>query len=230
MVIYNKALKTQITRRLSMALLLASGSFASLFADNRLIVQDFSIAENGNYVVSVKMENDPDVVSLAATVKLPAGLTIVKQYDESVDKDVNFVLNTARTYDPAQLYDEQSRERHRLGDNNDFQHKNEYIMSITHRKNLPFIGNSGDEIFQFEVHAANPLVVGKTDSIVIDNISFSKKIENPGEEPQIVKDKENDRTVAKFNVVAQLAPTAIIYPARSQCTPAMRTAMWWPSR
>ena len=146
MVIYTKALKSMMPRRLTLAVLMAAGSISSLFADNKITVEDFTIVNGKQAVVSVRLQNDPDVIGLGAKITLPAGMTIVPQYDEFEEEDMNFILNASRTYDPDKIYDEQTRQRHYVTDK---LAGNTYTLGIANNDQVPFIGNSGDEIFHF---------------------------------------------------------------------------------
>jgi hypothetical protein len=179
MITYSKLLNN-MPRRIALALLLSTGSFASLLADNRLSIADITVLENRNYVISVKMENDADITAVQAMLELPQGMTVVRQWDQYAptlqnwEKNVNFVLNNTRTYGEADK-DEfgQALPRHEFNYSSQNGDTSPYDVQISHAKLMPFKGPSGSEIFHFTVHTDGSLA--DLDSIGLKNIKFVRE-------------------------------------------------------
>ena len=167
-------------RRLAMALLVTTGSFASLLADNRLSIDNITVLENQDYVISVKMENDADITAVQAMLQLPQGMTIVRQYDQYAPtwqahgKYVNFILNNTRTYGEEDK-DEYGNAlpRHEFNWSSQNTDAAPYDVQISHARLMPFKGKSGTEIFHFTVHTDNTLA--DLDSIGLTGIKFIRE-------------------------------------------------------
>ena len=186
--------------RVAMTLLIAAASLPQLLADNKITVEDFTIVNGNTAVVSVKLENDPDVIAMGTKITLPAGMEIVPQYDQYIDDNVNFILNSSRTYDPLKLYNEQVVQRHFLNDN---KKNNTYTLGIGHDEAMPFIGNSGDELFHFVVKATDGMAVGEND-LKFSGIHFDKQSGT-----DLTEVTQDDFTVKVTNA-SSVPPTGII--------------------
>jgi len=155
MVFYTKALRSAAYKRLAVVALLAANAF-SAWADNRLYIKDFTILSGGEYVVSVQMENDPDIASLQTSLTLPPGMSIVQMLNQD-DEASNFVLNPERIT------------QHEIGDRKTGQTYS--IMVMADASLSPFKGTSG-ELFKFKVKAGETLA-GESE-ISLTNQVFSR--------------------------------------------------------
>lgn len=192
-----------------MALLLSAGSFASLLADNKLSIDDITVLPNHNYVISVKMENDADITAVDANLVLPQGMTIVRTFDQYAvsslnhGKQVNFILNDARTYgEDDKDEDGNAMRRHEFLDASQNGEASPYKIGIKHDRNLPFVGESGTEVFHFTVHTTDDLA--DTTEIKLTNIKFVHQMTG--------KDKQDD-FASKVYKVERMPMQAVVYPA-----------------
>ena len=157
-----------------MALLLAAGSFTSAFADNKLVVKDVSILSGGQAVVSVEMENDADIIGLQAKIKLPQGLKKIVAGQDDYGDNIYYILNNTRTYQKGQKDDNGvTIQRHEIDD--DALYDGSELVTIVHRQNRPFLGQSG-EIIQFKVQADATLA--DVSNIELEDVEFTRVLEN----------------------------------------------------
>ena len=163
MVFYTRTLKSGMSKRMALAMLLAANGFAS-WADNQLRIENFSIKTNEEFVVSVLLDNDADITALSADLVLPTGLEIVDQNgDNKIDRN-DFVLNADRSKYTA------LQGKHSLTASE--QGGRKYRVTVANSKARPFTGNSGDEIFRFTVKATD--AIGSNPSLRIANQELSR--------------------------------------------------------
>lgn len=201
MVFYTRALRKTLPKRLALAMLLAANSFAA-WAENRLHIDNFTIKPNEEYVVKVLMENDADIVSLQADLKLPEGLVLEEVYDEEMGGDVEFLLNYDRVGPGHNLNSApQSGNTYRV------------IINDANDAHATLEGTTG-QIFTFKVRATEALA-DKAEIQILDqefNHWVGSKVEsfNPADETAVitVSQESVDLTLSTAETALSIRPFA----------------------
>ena len=146
-----KKIHQTVLRGMGALMLLAIGCLSAYAGDNKVVIEDFSVAPGGIATVAVNLENEDSVSSLQFDLYLPEGLTYVKR---SIEKDDNRIKRSSHS-----LFDKERNggEFYRFGF---------LTQAMSDLSKSSVIGNSG-AVFTIKLEAAPTFRGGE---IVIKNV------------------------------------------------------------